>query len=481
MSTDHPQALPADHDAERAVLACCLRDPETCMPRVLAALGGSELAATAFYIPHHRLIFAGMEALFRRASTFDYITLLGILKDSEELEHAGGPGRVAEIVDDVPSVGMLDHYLHIIIDKAARRAIIRDLAKIGEKALDPTIERLTILDQAETLLFRLRQLGTDRAHLSEARHVRELLGTVTTELQHTFANRGQVTGGIRTGYIELDRMLMGMKGGQNIVLAARPAQGKTSLAMNIAEFVAEQEKVPVLIISLEMPSEELVKRMLTARADVDVYRMRDGFFSKSDLPRLMQASQDLSKAPIYFDNPPELRVHELRSRCRRVVSRYGVGLIVIDYLQLIKGSSKQAESNRYAEIGEISRGIKSMALELNVPIITLSQLNRKPEERRNGVPMQSDLRESGDIEQDADVIALLYRPTYYAKDADQKEATAHLAFLEISKQRNGPTGGGEQFKKEHPEWSLDGCPGIPLKFIANKVKFENPPGAKLYQ
>lgn len=476
------RSLPANLDAEKAILACCLRDPGGAMPRVQAALGGGELAATAFYSPAHRVIWAGMEALYRTKSTFDFVTLTDVLQQSEELEHVGGPGIVAELVDDIPSMGMLDHYLGLVIDKAVRRGIISKVNKIAGKAYDESIDRIEVINEAEAALFKLRELGTDRADAIGPRAIKEVLGDVTESLQATFKNRGKTTRGLPTGFIEFDRMTLGLEPGKVYVIAARPAQGKTSLAMNIVEHVSRIAKVPSLVVSLEMSANELVQRMLTSAAEVDVYRMRDGFFSQTDLQRLINTSADLATAPIYIDDPAALQVHELQSRARRAVARHGIGLVVIDYLQLLKGSSRQAQGSRYVEIGEISRGIKAMAKELGIPVIALCQLNREADQRRNGVPKLSDLRESGDIEQDADLVGLLYRPCYYEKDAEARREIEHLAFLDIAKQRSGPTGGGEKFKSdpENANWTMEGCPGLPLKFVASQVKFENPAGMKMY-
>lgn len=480
--TDHLRSLPANLDAEAAVLSCCLRDPGASMPRVQAALGGGELAAQAFYSPAHRVIWAAMEALYRQKSVFDLVMLMDLIRDAEELTAIGGPAKVADLLDDVPTTGMLDHYLDLIIDKAVRRGILTQVNRIAEKAWDIETDRVAIINEAEAALFKLRELGTDRADVIGPRAIAPVLDEVIESLQSAFENRGKTTRGIPSGFVEFDRMTLGLEPGKVYVIAARPAQGKTSFAMNVVEHVARVAKVPSLVVSLEMSANELVQRMLTSAAEVDVYRMRDGFFKERDIQNLLLTKKDLATAPIYIDDPAALQVHELQSRARRAVARHGIGLLVIDYLQLLKGSSRQAQSSRYVEIGEVSRGIKAMAKELSIPVIALCQLNREADTRRHGVPKLSDLRESGDIEQDADLVGLLYRPCYYEKDPEARAEIEHLAFLDIAKQRSGPTGGGEAFKGKlgNERWTMEGCPGMPLKFRASQVKFENPDGIQMY-
>ena len=461
------------------MLSCCLKEPHT-VPRVQAALGGGELAANVFYHPAHRTVWAGMEALYRQKSTFDLITLNQILSQSEELASVGGPAFVAGLLDDVPSLGMLNHYLDILIDKAVRRAIILRMTCLSEQAYDADISRQDLLTEAEQVLFSLRELGTDKADRDGPRLLKTVLGEeVMPSIQHAYANRGKVNRGLSTGFIELDRMTLGLEGGKTYVIAARPSMGKTAFAMNIVQHVAAEEKAPVLFVSLEMSASELASRVLTTAADTDVYRLRDGFLSQIILAKIASAADDLSRQPIYIDDPSDLKIHELRSRCRRAVTQYGIRLIVIDYLPLLKSGSKQAASNRVNEIGDISRGIKAMAKELNIPIIVLCQLNRQADDRKHGIPRLADLRESGDIEQDADLVGLLYRPTRNCKDPAEAQRIAHMAFLDIAKQRSGPVGGGAAYIDEHEDWDI-GCPGIPLEFVATRVCFRNPPGVQMY-
>lgn len=483
MPDDSPfRAMPSCLDTERAVLACALRDPHL-VPRIQACLGGGEMAAHAFYTPAHRSIWAGMEALYRTKITFDLITLRDMLAQCEELTSVGGVGYLAQLVDDVPSAGLLDHYLETVIDRAARRVIIQKAGRLANQAYDLDQTRLALIDEAERTLFSLRELGTDKGDRDGPRRLATVLtDDVVPAIEAAYKNRGKTTRGLPTGYHELDRMTLGLERSKLYIIAARPAMGKTSLAMNIAQHVASgPAKMPVLVFSLEMSAEELAQRMLTAEADLDIYRLRDGFMSQIHLGQMATAAAKLGAVPLFIDDPSDLKIHDLRSRARRAVAQHGIGLVIVDYLQLIHGSSKQAETSRTNEVSEVSRGLKAMAKELGVPVIALCQLNRNADERRHGVPKLSDLRESGSIEQDADLVGLLYRPAYYEKDAEERERISHMAFLDIAKQRSGATGGGDAYRQKYPEWNLPGCPGIPLHFHPARVRFENPEGAeKLY-
>ena len=480
------RGLPSSTDAERAVLSCCLSDPHA-VSRVQGALGGGERAAHAFYHPAHVTIWAAMEALYRTKSGFDLVTLGEIIRQSDELEHVGGVGYLAGLVDDVPSVNFLDHYLGILVDHAVRRAIITRMTALTTKANDFELKTADLIDEAERVLFGLRELGTDKADRTGPRLVKQVLAEdVVPAIEHAYRNRGKATKGLATGFAEFDRMTLGLEPSKLYVLAARPAMGKTSLAMNWAENLTcglphlKQPPVPVLVFSLEMSAEELCKRLLVSHANVDVYRIRDGFLAREDFGRVMESSGELAKLPLYIEDPANLKIHELQSRARRAVAKYGIQAVFVDYLQLIKGSSRQSESSRVNEVGEVSRGLKMMAKELNIPVVALCQLSRAADEAKYGVPKLSHLRESGDIEQDADLVGMLYRPERYIRDDEEREAVRHLAFLTIEKQRNGATGGGDAFKQKHPQWNLNGCPGIPLKFIANRVRFEDPEEMKMY-
>lgn len=416
---------PQNLEAEQSILGGILLDNQA----LNAAL--EVLTQTDFYSDAHRKIFASIVDLSNRNEPADLITLSNILKDQKKLDQVGGISYLASLVDNVGSAANIAYYAKIVKEKSIMRRMIEAATEILNNSYDVGMDVDQMLDQAEHAIFEISE-NKIRPSFSP---MREILKSSFQTIERLYANKELITG-VATGFDNLDDITSGLQKSDLIIVAGRPSMGKTAFALNIAQNAALQTGVPVAIFSLEMAKEQLVMRMLAAEARVDSQRLRKGFLGETDWPKLTGAAGRLSDAPIYIDDTPAITVIEMKAKARRLMAENGLGLIVIDYLQLMRGSAYK--DSREQEISEISRSLKALAKELSVPVIALSQLNRKVEDRTNRRPMMADLRESGAIEQDADVIAFIYRDEVYNKSEDNPEKG--IAEIIIGKQRNGPTG-----------------------------------------
>ncbi len=441
------RSMPVNADAERAALSCMLKAPNEIIGKAIESLNQD-----CFYIPAHRILYETLIELYetRPNGQMDLITLNTTLQDRGKMEQVGGPAAVADLLDDVPSIGFFDHYADMLKQKFVLRRIIQDCGDCANQAYDNPEETSQLLDDVESKILKIRDAAEKEGDiLPIKKHALKAVHTI----EESFKNSGKGVTGLSSGFDNLDKITGGLQGGEMIVVAARPSMGKTSLVMNIIENVSinAAERKPTAVFSLEMSAEQLVLRLICSRAGVEMGKIRGGFLSQQrDFPRLMQVANDLAQSDIYIDDTPGLSIMELRAKARRLKKAYDIQLIAIDYLQLLKSHSKKAQDSRQIEVAEISGGIKAIAKELDIPIIVLAQLNRNPESRGGGKPKMGDLRESGAIEQDADVVGLLYREEYYADSEEEREAAAGKAILSIQKQRNGPTGDVKLvFRKEY--------------------------------
>jgi replicative DNA helicase len=430
-----PRSLPFSEDGEKGVLCSLLLSP-----REVADICVLRLRPDAFYIPAHQIIYNLILEFGDKSKPIDFVSLKQALKDRNQLEEIGGPEGLSALFSFVPTAANASYYIDIVREKFVLRRLILTCNKLSTQCYDQQGEIEPLLDDAEKEIFAI----TGEHVKTEIVPTKDLVMEAIEQIEKLYENRGSVTG-LPTGFIELDRMTSGLHAAEMIVIAARPSMGKTALAMNIAEHVSIDVGKPVAVFSLEMSSQQLVQRLLCSRAKVDLQHVRNGFLSERDFPSLTAAASQLAAAKMYIDDTPGLTVTELRAKSRRMRSQYGIELIVIDYLQLLRSTSRRAQDNRQLEISEISGGIKALAKELNLPIIVIAQLNRQPDTRakEGGRPRLSDLRESGSIEQDADLVGLLVRAEYYENydtDEETKQERAGEAELIIAKQRNGPTG-----------------------------------------
>jgi replicative DNA helicase len=423
---------PHSIEAEQGVLGCILISPNDCMGECLAKLkGGSEV----FYDLRHQTIFDIMAEMFDKREAIDVITLQQQLKDKQMLDQVGGIPYLAELPNVVPSAANLIYYLEIVQEKFVLRKMIRVCTEVVGRAYDYEGEVDALMDEIERDVLRISESRVQ----SQTNAMKELVKRAINTIEDYHQRQGTLTG-IGTGFIDLDKMTTGLHGGEMIVIAARPSVGKTSLAMNIAEHVAIDLKLPVGVFSLEMTADSLVLRMLCSRSRVNLRNVREGFLAERDFPKLTGAAGKLANAPLFIDDSSGLSILQLRAKARRMHQQYGVKLFVIDYLQLVHSTARRAE-NRQQEISDISSGIKALAKELNVPVIVLSQLNREVEREKGRPPRLSDLRESGAIEQDADLVGLLYRPKQNEEEENTNEQSDAISVnLLIAKQRNGPAG-----------------------------------------
>jgi replicative DNA helicase len=442
------KSMPVNADAERAALSCMLLDPVTIIPKAI-----EKLAAGYFYIPAHRIIFEALLHLYktRPEGKLDLIVLNTELSNQGTLDAVGGPKTIADLLDDVPTTALFDDYAEFLKEKFILRRIIQDCTECVTEAYDGPESSTNVLDSVEKKVLRIRDETTQQKGIEEMRvHVLKVIQSID-DMYNSDGN----SGGIMTEFHDLDEMTNGFHGGEMIVIAARPSMGKTSFAMNIVENIAirKNNPIPVAVFSLEMTSESLVQRLLCSRAKVQMQKLRGGFLSKADFPKLMQVAGQLAEAPIWIDDTPGLTINELQAKARRLKQQHGIRMIMIDYLQLLKAPDVGRKDGREKEIAEISGGIKGIAKELDIPVIVLAQLNRNPDSR-GGKPRMSDLRESGSIEQDADLIGLLMRAEVYADDEEKESLYGEAEFI-IAKQRNGPTG------------------EVPLTFHKEFMRFEN--------
>ena len=394
-----------------------------------------------FYRDVHGMIYRAMQKLYEKKTPIDLVTLTDILEKEKILEEVGGASYLVTLANSVPTASHVVHYGQIISQKAILRKLIEAAQSIAQLGYQEADDIEIILDNSERILFDVSQRYIKQEFIS----LKDVLSDTFDRIDKLHKEKGKLRG-VPTGFDGLDNILAGLQASDFIVLASRPSMGKTSLALNIAANVAIKNKLPVGIFSLEMSKEQLVDRMLCSQAGVDSWKLRTGNLSDDDFPKIGYAMGVLSEAPLFIDDSPVLNAMEIRARARKLKADHGLELVVIDYLQLIQGRSMSSDYNRVQEISEISRSLKALARELNIPILTCSQLSRAVEMRPNHLPQLADLRESGSIEQDADVVMFIYREDYYDKDTDKK----NLAEILIKKHRNGPIGEIElYFVPEH--------------------------------
>lgn len=415
---------PHSVEAEQAVLGAIILDSD----RLITA--SERVDPDDFYRVSHQRIFEAMLKINDRGELVDLVTLSSELQAQGILDEIGGLNYLAEVAESVPAIGNIGYYLNVVDQKAALRRLIRTATNIVSDGYERQDEVDSVLSDAERNILKVSQ----RKGQSSFHPIGSVLSDAYSTIEKLHQSSGEITG-IATGFTDLDKMTAGFQRNDLIIVAARPSVGKTAFALNISQNVAVRTGENVAIFSLEMGAEQLVMRMLCAEGNIDAQRLRTGRLEAEDWGRLSLAMSSLSQAGIYIDDTPGLRVNEIRAKCRRLKQEHGLGMIMIDYLQLIVGNGKPGE-NRQQEVSEISRTLKAIARELQVPVIALSQLSRGVESRQDKRPMMSDIRESGAIEQDADIVAFLYRDDYYDKESED----ANTIEIIIAKQRNGPTG-----------------------------------------
>ncbi len=422
---------PHSEEAEKSVLGSILMDRD-------AIVQVSEiLLPEYFYNERHGMIYEGMLALYEERSPIDLVTLPQKLKEKKYLDKIGGIAYISGLVEGVPSSANVRHYGEIIQEYATRRKLIADASVLIEKSFDEGLEVKDLLDNAEQKVFSLSQANLKQGFIP----LRSVLSESFDRLDELSKKSGSIRG-VSTGFGDLDNCLAGMQDSNLLILAARPGMGKTAFSLNIVQYAAAVSKVPVGYFSLEMSKEELVDRMLVSQADIDAWRLKTGKLTQDDFGKLSEAMGVLAEAPLYIDDTPGMSILEMRTKARRLKAEHDLGLVVVDYLQLVKGRTMD---NRVQEVAEISQGLKNLARELKVPVLALSQLSRAIESRGSGSsPQLSDLRESGSIEQDADVVMFLYR-----EDPEDIESVK----LNIAKHRNG------------------GLRTIDLRFRGDRVRF----------
>lgn len=402
--------LPNSIEAEKAVLGSLMLDS------VQVGTIQSIITDDDFYLEKHRKIFQAMEQLFDQERTIDVVTLIDLLRSVNELDNVGGEEYIIELWEETPSAANADNYAQIISDKAQLRRLFHAADKVRKAAMQEGDTVNNIIDESERLILAVGENNQN----DKLRSIRPLISEAFERVEELSKLKKEVVG-LPTGYVQLDKLTTGFHPDQLIIIAARPSVGKTAFALNIAQNVATKQKVPVAIFSLEMGALDLVNRIICAEGNIDATNLRTGQLTDSEWDSFALATNVLADAPIYIDDSPGIKVSEIRAKCRRLKQeRADLGLIVIDYLQLIDGSGRT--ENRQQEVSEISRQLKKLAKELAVPVIALSQLSRGVEHRQNKRPMLADIRESGSIEQDADIVAFLYREDYHQQDEDEESA-----------------------------------------------------------
>lgn len=443
MNPNSTHVPPQNLDAETSLLGAILIDSDAIVK--IADL----ISADDFYDQKNGHIYDAIKQLYEKHSPIDVLTVTDQLRSSGNLDAVGGAAYLTELTNYVPTAAHVEQYASLVSQKALRRRLIKASQDITTLGFDEAKSLQELIEEAEAKLFDVSQ-----------KHVKQDIVSLETILSESFdrldelhKDKGKIRG-VPTGFKDLDGILAGLQRSDLFILAARPSMGKTALALNLAHNVATKAGEPVLLFSLEMSKEQLVDRMLAMESGVDAWALRTGNLSDQDFERIGQAMGTLSEAQIYIDDTPGITVSDLRTKARREMHQHPLGLIIVDYLQLMSGGSRfSGDGNRVQEISEISRGLKGIARELNVPLIALSQLSRSVESRSPQIPQLSDLRESGSIEQDADVVAFIYREDYYNKESERQNITDIL----IKKHRNGPIGGVELFfEKEKQRFrSLD--------------------------
>ncbi len=420
---------PHSLEAERAVLGAILLERES-LPKALEILKPAD-----FYKEGHRKIFAAMIGLFERSEPVDLLTLTEELRRGGTLDEVGGPAALAALVEEAATAAHLTSYAAIVREKSLLRDLIRISTEIVGQSYEGKEDVDSLLDQAEQQIFQL----SERRMQGTAVQIRSILKETFEYIERLYERKEHVTG-LPTGFQKLDQMTSGLQPSDFVLVAGRPSMGKTALALNIAKYAGIELKKCVLVLSLEMSREQVVQRLLCAEARVDSHRVRTGYLEPRDWPRLTNAAGRLAEAPIFIDDTAGLTVLEARAKARRMKAEHGLDLVLIDYIQLMRG--RGSVENRQQEISEISRALKAMSKELRVPVVGLSQLSRAVETRptREHRPQLSDLRESGALEQDADLIIFLYRPERYKEQSELSPEQQNLAEVIVGKQRNGPTG-----------------------------------------
>lgn len=430
---------PHDIEAEQAIIGSMLTDKDA----VIAAV--EVLQEQDFYREDNKTIYSAILNLYNRAEPIDIITLKSELKSMGKFEAVGGLEYIVQLPDKVPTTSNVEQYIKIVEEKSMLRALIKTADELITLGYDPTQEVEQVIDTAEKKIFQVMQKKNQKGYSS----IKDILVDTFTQLEQLYNQKESITG-VPTGFVDLDYRTSGLHNSDLILVAARPAMGKSAFALNIATNAAVRAKVPVAIFSLEMSKEQMTNRILCSEAMVDSAKVRTGKIDDDEWAKLAATSGELSEAGIYIDDTPGISIMEIRAKCRKMKLEKNIGLVVIDYLQLVQGSNKKGGS-REQEIAEISRSLKILAKEIDVPVIALSQLSRAPEQRIDHRPMLSDLRESGSIEQDADIVMFLYRDDYYNEDTEKK----NIAEVIIAKHRSGATG------------------TVELLWLANYTKFAN--------
>ena len=430
---------PHDIEAEQAIIGSMLTDKDA----VIAAV--EVLQEQDFYREDNKIIYSAILNLYNRAEPIDIITLKSELKSMGKFEAVGGLEYIVQLPDKVPTTSNVEQYIKIVEEKSMLRALIKTADELITLGYDPTQEVEQVIDTAEKKIFQVMQKKNQKGYSS----IKDILVDTFTQLEQLYNQKDSITG-VPTGFVDLDYRTSGLHNSDLILVAARPAMGKSAFALNIATNAAVRAKVPVAIFSLEMSKEQMTNRILCSEAMVDSAKVRTGKIDDDEWAKLAATSGELSEAGIYIDDTPGISIMEIRAKCRKMKLEKNIGLVVIDYLQLVQGSNKKGGS-REQEIAEISRSLKILAKEIDVPVIALSQLSRAPEQRIDHRPMLSDLRESGSIEQDADIVMFLYRDDYYNEDTEKK----NIAEVIIAKHRSGATG------------------TVELLWLANYTKFAN--------
>ncbi|MDQ0233165.1 replicative DNA helicase [Metabacillus malikii] len=414
---------PQNIEAEQAVLGAIFLQPSS------LTLASELLIPEDFYRAAHQRIYNAMLDLSDKGEPVDLVTVTSELADANLLEEVGGVSYLSDLANSVPTAANIEYYGKIVEEKSILRRLIRTATTIAQDGYSREDEVEVLLNEAEKTIMEVAQ----RKNAGAFQNIKDVLVQTYDNIELLHDRKGDITG-IPTGFTELDKMTAGFQRNDLIIVAARPSVGKTAFALNIAQNVATKTDENVAIFSLEMGADQLVMRMLCAEGNIDAQRLRTGSLTPEDWGKLTMAMGSLSNSGIYIDDTPGIRVSEIRAKCRRLKQESGLGMVLIDYLQLIQGSGRS--DNRQQEVSEISRTLKELARELKVPVIALSQLSRGVEQRQDKRPMMSDIRESGSIEQDADIVAFLYRDDYYDKESENK----NIIEIIIAKQRNGPVG-----------------------------------------
>lgn len=429
---------PQDLEAERSVLGAMMLD------RTAVTACVEHLQAEDFYRPAHGHIYDSMIALFERNEPVDEVTVHAALRSAGRLDVVGGLAYLNELCASTPTSANVEHYARLVRNSALSRRLIQAATGIVSAGFEGRGDVNMLLDQAESTIFEITSSRDQRSYTQ----MRDAVKDAFKAIERLYERRDPITG-VATHFYELDKLTSGLQPADLVIVAGRPSMGKTAFALNVAQNAALKNSIPVLVFSLEMSTSQLVMRMLCSEARIDAHKLRAGALSKNDWPRLARAAGDLAEAPIFIDDTGSLPVLEMRAKARRLKAERNLGMVVVDYLQLMRGRS--GSEGREKEISEISRGLKALAKELNVPVVALSQLNRSLEQRQDKRPLLSDLRESGAIEQDADLIMFVYRDDYYSPDTAEKGVTEII----VGKQRNGPVG------------------TVQLKFFNEFVRFES--------